>query len=149
MPTKCFLQLVTGAVPRNFRLLDELEKNEKARVDGAVSYGVESADDMDMRHWLATIFGPQGSPFDGRIFKLRLTCSDCYPDKPPEVRFISKVNMHGVSPSDGSIDPSKLKILGNEWRRDYTMETVLLALRNEMNSAHNRRLQQPPEDATF
>jgi ubiquitin-conjugating enzyme E2 variant len=57
--------------------------------------------------------------------------------------------MHGVSPSDGSVDPSKLKILGNEWRRDYTMETVLLALRNEMNSAHNRRLQQPPEDATF
>lgn len=96
-----------------------------------------------MRFWL-----PQ-SPFDGRIFKLRLTCGDEYPERPPEVRFMSKVNMHGVNPSTGAVEPGRIKILGSEWRREFTMETALLAIRQEMQAPHNRRLQQPPEDATF
>ena len=48
-------------VPRNFKLLEELEKAEKGvQVDGMVSLGLESQDDTFMNSWHGTILGPPG-----------------------------------------------------------------------------------------
>eukprot|EP00775_Hariotina_reticulata_P009328 gene9328-9493_t len=134
-------------VPRNFRLLEELEKGEKGIGDGTVSYGMEDADDMLMRFWTGTIIGPSNSVHDGRIYTLKITCDLNYPASPPEVKFQSRINMDCVLPN-GRIDSNKFATLG-QWRRDYTMETVLTELRRQMASPANKKQPQPPEGTTY
>jgi len=135
-------------VPRNFRLLEELEKGEKGIGDGSVSYGMDDGDDVYMRSWTGTIIGPNNTMHEGRIYTVKLYCDKDYPERPPTVRFHSKVNMTSVNHDTGVVDPRHFPLLA-QWRREYTMETILTELRREMASPHNRKLQQPPEGSTF
>eukprot|EP00898_Chlorokybus_atmophyticus_P007880 jgi/Chlat1/8093/Chrsp75S07550 len=138
----------TVVVPRNFRLLEELERGEKGIGDGSVSYGMDDQEDVYMRSWTGTIVGPPNTVHDGRIYALRLYCDESYPDRPPAARFISRINMTCVNQQSGVVEPRHFATLGG-WHRHYTMETVLTDLRREMAAGHNRKLPQPPEGTTF
>eukprot|EP00162_Nutomonas_longa_P022486 comp5621_c0_seq1/m.5072 comp5621_c0_seq1/g.5072 ORF comp5621_c0_seq1/g.5072 comp5621_c0_seq1/m.5072 type:complete len:141 (-) comp5621_c0_seq1:92-514(-) len=135
-------------VPRNFRLLEELEKGEKGIGDGSISYGLDDPDDTYMSSWIGTILGPAGGPHENRIYNLKIYCDKDYPQRGPLVKFVSKVNMTCVSAKDGSVDANGLSVLKN-WNRNYSIETVLSELRREMSAPHNKKLAQPPEGSTF
>ncbi|KAF9038080.1 UBC-like protein [Panaeolus papilionaceus] len=135
-------------VPRNFRLLEELEKGEKGIGDGSCSYGLEDADDILMSNWNGTIIGPGHTVHENRIYSLKITCGPAYPDARPEVQFISRVNLPFVSQTDGVVDHTKLPVLAH-WNRNSSIETLLVEIRREMASFNNRKLPQPPEGSTF
>lgn len=137
-------------VPRNFRLLEELEKGEKGLGAEACSYGLEDSEDLLMSNWNGTILGPPHvlsscprerahaakvqranglqSVHENRIYSVKMHCGDRYPDEPPTIQFVSQVNLPCVNPHNGVVDPRQLPCLA-QWKRDNTMETVLIELR--------------------
>lgn len=46
-----------------------------------------------MRTWNGTILGPGGTAFENRIISLKLYCDQHYPEHPPLVKFISRIDL--------------------------------------------------------
>ncbi|KAL0637508.1 E2 ubiquitin-conjugating protein mms2 [Maublancomyces gigas] len=139
---------MVAKVPRNFRLLEELEKGEKGLGADGCSYGLVEGDDVMMSNWNATILGPPHSNHENRIYSLKIHCGNSYPDEPPIVHFISRINLPGVDAQNGRVELAKLQRVSN-WNRDFTMERILVALREHMAHPNHRKLHQPPENNTY
>ncbi|GJQ15782.1 hypothetical protein GpartN1_g7573.t1 [Galdieria partita] len=135
-------------VPRNFRLLEELERGEHGVGQGSISYGLADGDDVTLSKWNGTILGPINTVFENRIYTIQLYCGEKYPDDPPAVRFVSKINLTCVDKHTGRVDPTKFHLLKN-WDRNQRIENILLALRREMAAPYNRKLPQPAEGTFF
>lgn len=105
---------------------------------------------------------------ENRIYSLKIVCGETYPDHPPLVQFVSRVNLPFVNQHDGKVDPGKIAVLGH-WSRNSSLETILVEIRRyascdsnvlhrrlntvtivrEMAAFNNRKLPQPPEGSTF
>lgn len=100
-----------------------------------------------MTYWNGTILGPPHSSHENRIYSLLLEAGPEYPEKPPTVKFLSKINIPCVD-SNGLVDPKNVACLA-KWKSTNSMETVLVELRREMASAANKKLPQPEEGSVY
>ena len=83
-------------------------------------------DDNNIMSWNAVIFGPAETPWEGGTFKLQLEFSEEYPNKPPKVKFLSKI-FHPNVYADGSIC---LDILQNMWTPIYDITAILTSIQS-------------------
>jgi len=136
-------------VPRNFVLLEELEKAEKGLTDMSVSYGLVQQDDTSLTNWQCTILGPMNSPVENRIVSLVVECGPKYPDEPPNVTFQTKLNFPFLD-ANGVVKMSTIPSLSKNWNRPKAgIELVLTTLRSMLGKSEYRKLGQPPEGATY
>ncbi|KAG5566172.1 hypothetical protein RHGRI_001943 [Rhododendron griersonianum] len=85
----------------------------------------------NLYHWVATIIGPPGTPYQGGIFFLDITFPSDYPFNPPkksglQVVFKTRIYHCNVD-STGTVS---LDILKDGWSPALTISKVLLAVRS-------------------
>ncbi|KAK2194718.1 bifunctional DnaJ domain/Ubiquitin-conjugating enzyme-RWD-like/Ubiquitin-conjugating enzyme E2/Chaperone J-domain superfamily [Babesia duncani] len=131
-------------VPRSFKLLDELERGQKGSVADGVSFGLERADDNSLSMWSCTILGYPGTNFENRIYCLSVYCDESYPERPPKIRFLTKIMLPGVD-NIGNVLPEYFPVL-KYWKSSNSIETILVDIRRHMGFPMNRRLPQPEEE---
>ncbi|KAK4800226.1 hypothetical protein SAY86_025591 [Trapa natans] len=109
----------TPARKRLMRDFKRLQQDPPAGISGAPQ-------DNNIMHWNAVIFGPDDTPWDGGTFKLTLQFIEDYPNKPPTVRFVSRM-FHPNIYADGSIC---LDILQNQWSPIYDVAAILTSIQS-------------------
>ena len=82
---------------------------------------------------LESLIGPHGrpddSPWEGGTFKLSIEFTEEYPNKAPNVKFITKM-YHPNIYTDGSIC---LDILQNQWSPIYDVSAILTSIQSLLN----------------
>ncbi|KAK0398900.1 hypothetical protein QR680_002805 [Steinernema hermaphroditum] len=108
--------------PSRRRLMRDFRKLQEDPPSGVS--GAPTEDNILL--WHAVIFGPQDTPFEDGTFKMTLEFSEEYPNKPPTVKFVSKM-FHPNVYADGSIC---LDILQNRWSPTYDVAAVLTSIQS-------------------
>lgn len=84
-----------------------------------------SIDDDCFTNLNAEIAGPEGTPFEGGSFKVRLTFGQDYPQAPPKGIFLTKIFHPNIS-NNGEICVNTLK---RDWEATLGIRHVLLVIR--------------------
>ena len=80
--------------------------------------------DENLYKWIATILGPENSPYKGGIFKLEINFPEDYPFRPPKIRFVTKIYHCNINTSGGIC----LDILKDQWSPALTISKILLSI---------------------
>ena len=80
--------------------------------------------EQNMFEWLATIIGPEGTPYEGGVFKLEIGFPDDYPFGTPAGKFITMIYHPNIN-TNGSIC---LDILKDKWSPSLTVGKLLISI---------------------
>mmetsp|Transcript_2964 Transcript_2964/g.10698 ORF Transcript_2964/g.10698 Transcript_2964/m.10698 type:complete len:153 (-) Transcript_2964:227-685(-) len=105
------------------RLMSDLRHMQESPPEGC---SASPYSDDNMLIWTATVFGPEGTPWEGGIFSLRLVFTEKYPDRPPRVCFTSDI-FHPNVYKDGTIC---LDIIQDEWSPCHNVGTILTSIQS-------------------
>ena len=105
----------------NLRLGKELESLQNDPIENVDACPI---DPNNLLRWRGILMGPPDSPYEGGKFHLSITFSEEYPQKPPKVRFETKVYHPNIN-QEGAIC---LDILSEAWNPALTIGKVLLSV---------------------
>ncbi|KAI8319343.1 UBC-like protein, partial [Martensiomyces pterosporus] len=103
------------------RLAGELAKLQASPPEG-ISIEINESSLAEIN---ASIEGPQGTPYEGGVFQIRLTIDEGFPDTPPKGIFATKIFHPNVS-EHGEICVNTLK---KDWQKHYGIEHVLVTVK--------------------
>jgi len=106
------------ALPR--RIIKETQRLMAEPVPGISAV----PDEANARYFHVVVAGPEGSPFEGGVFKLELFLPEEYPMSAPKVRFITKI----YHPNIDKLGRICLDILKDKWSPALQIRTVLLSI---------------------
>ena len=76
-----------GFSPAKKRLMRDFKQMLKEKTDGVSAAPV----DANIFQWQAVMFGPGDTPWEGGTFHLLMDFTEEYPNKPPSVKFVTKM----------------------------------------------------------
>lgn len=80
---------------------DEFYKDYKIELNTNYKQNSNNNDNIDIFHWKFRLFGIEGTPYEGGTFLLTADFNEDYPQKEPEIHFITKIYHPLISPSSG------------------------------------------------
>ena len=80
----------------------------------------------DLLAWEAFIEGPEGTPYENRIFHIKMILSTEYPISPPKIYFKTKIFHPNIHFNSGEVC---LDIIKSEWSPTWTLEALCKAIR--------------------
>jgi len=108
--------------PARRRLMRDFRRLQNDPPQGVTGAPAEN----DLMSWQAVIFGPDDTPWEGGTFKLELQFTEDYPNKPPVVKFVTKLFHPNVYANGGIC----LDILQNQWSPIYDIAAILTSIQS-------------------
>lgn len=99
--------LFSFLVPPSLCLVVRVNKSNKISTLSSIVFTIT----LPFFHHFGVFFSCFQSVHEGRIYQLKLFCDKDYPEKPPSVRFHSRVNMTCVNHETGVVSKSSINIL--------------------------------------
>eukprot|EP00027_Filamoeba_sp_ATCC50430_P003950 CAMPEP_0168557112 /NCGR_PEP_ID=MMETSP0413-20121227/9243_1 /TAXON_ID=136452 /ORGANISM="Filamoeba nolandi, Strain NC-AS-23-1" /LENGTH=603 /DNA_ID=CAMNT_0008588105 /DNA_START=18 /DNA_END=1829 /DNA_ORIENTATION=- len=130
--------------PKVFRLSEEIQRgafgrnkrlqNEWLKLLLEPVHGFTAEMSADFRQWTVKMIGPEGSPYQGGIFHLKLDFPEDHPFKAPQITFLTQVYHPYITP-DGSYWTDILSTDG--WSPQIFVRQILDNLQNEFRNIAN------------
>ena len=102
------------------RIQNEISDIEKT---GSEHFSVSFPSSQDVFSWAVQMFGPPGSPYEGKTFAINIKFPEEYPFRCPDFKFVTKIQHPHVNDSTGKI--LKIEEQLQKWAPNLTVKSLL------------------------